>query len=76
MTGVSESNSALVKEEREQVLRQTFPAALLADYEHYAEPIERYQRLQRHPWALKLANIIERILFQKEKRKDRKKNSI
>ena len=76
MTGVSESNSALVKEEREQVLHQTFPAALLADYEHYAEPIERYQRLQRHPWALKLTNIIERILFQKEKRKDRKKNTI
>lgn len=76
MTGVSESNSALVKEEREQVLRQTFPATLLADYEYYADPIERYQRLQRHPWALKLTTIIERFLFQKEKRKDRKKNAI
>lgn len=73
MSGVSESNDDLVKAERERVLNQTFPAALLADYDHYAEPIERYQRLQRHPWALKLTFFIERVLFQKEKRKDRKR---
>ena len=76
MTGVSESNRALVKEEREQVLRQTFPAALLADYERYADPIERYERLKRHPWALKLTHFIERVLFKKEKRKDKKTNTI
>lgn len=76
MTGISESNDALVKEERQQVLRQIFPAALLADYECYAEPIERYQRLQRHPWALRLANIIERFLFKTEKRKDRKTKTL
>ena len=76
MTGVSESNAALVKEEREQVLRQTYHAALLTDYEHYADPIERYQRLQRHPWALRLTSFIERVLFKEEKRKDRKKNRI
>ena len=73
MSGVSESNDDLVKAERDLVLNQTFPAALLADYERYAEPIERYQRLQRHPWALKLTSFIERVLFQKEKRKDRKR---
>ena len=69
MTGVSESNATLVKEEREAVLRQTYPAALLADYERYADPIERYKRLQRHPWALRLTNFIERVLFKKEKRR-------
>lgn len=74
MTGVSESNAALVKEEREAVLRQTYPAALLADYERYADPIERYKRLQRHPWALRLTAFIERVLFKKEKRIDKKKN--
>lgn len=73
MSGVSESNDDLVKAEREFVLNQTFPAALLTDYERYAEPIERYQRLQRHPWALKLTSFLERVLFQKEKRKDRKR---
>ncbi len=74
MTGVSESNAALVKEEREAVLRQAYPAALLADYERYADPIERYQRLERHPWALKLTGFIERVLFKMEQRKDRKTN--
>ena len=76
MTGVSESNSALVKEEREAVLRQAYPPALLADYERYADPIERYQRLQRHPWALKLTCFIERFLFKVEKRKDKKTNTL
>lgn len=76
MTGVSESNVALVKAEREAVLRQTYPAALLSDYERYADPIERYQRIQRHPWAMRLTNFIERVLFKEEKRKDRKKNTI
>ena len=74
MTGVSESNAALVKEEREAVLRQTYPAALLVDYERYADPIERYQRLKRHPWALKLTGFIERVLFKMEQRKDKKTN--
>jgi glycosyltransferase involved in cell wall biosynthesis len=76
MTGVSESNAALVKEEREAVLRQTYPAALLADYERYADPIERYKRLQRHTWALRLTNFIERVLFKKEKRKDKRANTL
>lgn len=76
MTGVSESNAALVKEEREVVLRQTYPAALLADYERYADPIERYQRLKRYPWALKLTRFIERFLFKIEKRKDKKTNTL
>lgn len=76
MTGVSESNATLVKEEREAVLRQTYPAALLADYERYADPIERYKRLQRHPWALRLTNFIERVLFKKEKRKDKRTNTL
>lgn len=76
MTGVSESNAALVKEERERVLHQTYPTALLVDYERYADPIERYQRLQRHPWALRLINFVERFLFKIEKRKDKKTNAL
>ena len=76
MTGISESNAETIKVERETVLRQAYPAAVLADYEHYADTIERYQRLQRHPWALRLTAFIERVLFKKEKRIDRKKNTL
>ena len=72
MTGISESNAAMVKAEREAVLRQTLPTAVLVDYIHYADPIERYQRLKRHPWALKLTQFIERVLFKMEKRKGKK----
>lgn len=71
MTGVSESNTALVKEEREQVLRQLFPEAVLADYERYGDPIDRCRRLKRHPWAWKLTCFVERVLFKLEKRKDK-----
>lgn len=76
MTGISETNADMVKAEREAVLRQTFPTAVLADYERYADPIERYERLKRHPWALKLTRFIERVLFKNEKRKDERANTI
>lgn len=76
MTGISESNAETIKVERETVLRQAYPNAVLTDYERYAEPIERYQRLQRHPWALQMTAFIERVLFKKEKRIDRKKNTL
>ena len=76
MTGISESNAETIKVERETVLHQAYPNGVLADYERYADPIERYQRLRRHPWALKLTAFIERVLFKKEKRIDRKKNTL
>jgi len=76
MTGVSESNDKLVKAEREAVLCQTYPAAMLADYKRYADSIVCYQRLQRHPWALRLMTFVERVLFKIEKRKDGKKNTL
>ncbi len=76
MTGVSENNVTLVKEEREQVLRQTFPEAVLADYERYGDTIDRCRRLKRHPWAWKLTCFFERVLFKLEKRKDKKTNTI
>lgn len=76
MTGISETKAALVRAERDTVLRQAFPSTVLADYERYADPIERYQRLKRHPWALKLVSSLERVLFKMEKRKDRKTNTL
>lgn len=75
MTGISESNVALVQSERETVLRQSFPAPLLADYNRYSDPIERFERLKRHPWAYKMVWFLERCLFKMEKAKDRRKRS-
>lgn len=75
MTGISETNKALDKVERQQVLMQLFPKAVLADYERYAFPIDQIKRLKRHPWAYKLVWFLERCLFKVEKQK-RKKTSV
>lgn len=76
MTGISETHLDLCKEERNKVLEDLFPKAVLADYERYAFPIEQMQRLQRHPWAYKLVWLIERALFKMEKRKSKKANTL
>ena len=76
MTGISETHLDLCKEERNKVLEDLFPKAVLADYERYAFPIEQMQRLQRHPWAYKLMWFIERALFKMEKRRSKKANTL
>lgn len=73
MTGVSETNKELDKEERKTVLEQMFPLTILTDYERFASPIDMFKRLQRHPWAYKMVWFLERCLFKLEKVK-RKKN--
>lgn len=75
MTGISETNKDLDKEERKRVLEQLFPFAILTDYERYAFPIEQFNRLQRHPWAYKMVWLLERCLFKLEKH-EMKKNTI
>ncbi len=72
MTGISETNKELDKKEREMVLEQLFPKAVVGDYERFAFPISQIKRLQRHPWAYKLMWFVERCLFKMEKRKNRK----
>ena len=73
MTGISESNLGLVKEERQQVLTQLIPAPFLKDYERWAFPINQIKRLKRHPWAYKLVWFLERCLFKMEKAQTKRK---
>ena len=72
MSGVSETNKDLDRDERKKVLEQLFPKAVLADYEQYAFPLEQIQRLQRYPWAYKIVWFLERCLFKLEKVKRKK----
>lgn len=76
MTGVSETNKDLDKAERQQVLDQLVPKAVLADYEQYAFPMEQIKRLKRHPWAYKMVWFVERCLFKMEKAKRKKNNTL
>ena len=72
MTGISETNKELEREERKRVLEQLFPKAVLDDYEQYAFSINQIKRLQRHPWAYKLVWFLERCLFKMEKTRIKK----
>ena len=74
MTGISETNKALDKAERAQVLGELFPSSILSDYDEWAFPISQMKRLKRHPWACKLVWFLERSLFKLEKLRDRRKN--
>ena len=73
MTGISETNKELDKAERERVLGQLIPKAVLVDYERYACPISQFRRLQRHPWAYHMVSFMERCLFKLEKAKGKRK---
>ena len=75
MYGISETNKALDKAERRQVLEQLIPARILKDYDDFAFPIDQIKRLKRHPWAYKIVWFIERCLFKLEKAQ-RKRNNI
>lgn len=69
MNGISETNKALEKAERKQVLEQMIPHTFLTDYEHWAFSIDQMKRLKRHPWAYKLVWFLERCLFKVEKQR-------
>ena len=74
MTGISETNTALTKAEREQVLKELVPPTVLADYDAWVPSIRQMRRIKRHPWAYKIVWFLERVLFKLEKRKDKKVN--
>ena len=73
MSGISETNKALNRAERERVLAELINSSFLADYDRWAFPIEQIKRLQRHPWAYKAVWFIERCLFKVEKWQQRLK---
>lgn len=67
MTGISETNKTLERDERERVLSEVLPSAILADYKRWSFEISQMQRLQRHKWAYRLVWFLERCLFKIEK---------
>ncbi len=67
MTGISTINKELDKAERKQVLSELLPAAIIADYERWAFPIEQMKRINRYWLTRKIVWWIERVLFKWEK---------
>jgi glycosyltransferase involved in cell wall biosynthesis len=65
-SGISETNLELRNKERRQVLEEQLPAAILADYDKYAFPMEQYNRLKKyHLWPI--VYFMERVLFKLNK---------
>lgn len=66
VTGISSKNKELDKQERQQVLKQVLPPAIIIDYDQYAFPMTQYKRLKKHHlWGL--VHFAERILYKLEK---------
>lgn len=76
MNGVSETNTELVKKERNAVLESLLPKALLADYEGHSFMIGQMIRIKRHPLIYRIVWFVERSLFKIEKSVNRRKNRI
>ena len=71
MTGISETNIPLLKEERRRVLEALIPMPVLSDYDRYFTAMSQYERLKRHPWAYKMTWLLERVLFKIERWQNR-----
>lgn len=69
MTGISETNKELARQERMRVLEECIPATILDDYKRWTPAIRQMRRIERYPWAKKLVWFLERCLFKWEKRK-------
>lgn len=64
--GISETNIDLRNEERQKVLKEILPPAVLSDYDKHAFDMEQMDRIRRHKMYW-LAYLIERVLFKMEK---------
>jgi len=65
-SGISETNLELRQAERQQVLDELLPPAVLTDYAKHTFPMEEYNRLKKyHLWGL--AWFVERVFFKLEK---------
>lgn len=76
MSGISETNKDLDREERKKVLSELVPATVLSDYEEWSFSIDQMRRLKRHPLAYKFVWLLERSLFRIEKRRMKQNDSL
>ncbi len=72
MSGISNVNGELDKEERLKVLKELLPEKILEDYQTWAFPISQMQRVKRYPLIDKFYYFAERCLFKIDKWKTKK----
>jgi len=74
MSGISNQNSELEKNERNLVLKTLLPKNILKDYENNAISITEMQRLKRFKLIWLLVKFIERFIFKIEKKQSNLQN--
>ena len=67
MTGISETNTELTRNERRDFLEKRINRRILEDYDDWTFNITQIKRLKRHKWAYKIFGLLERCLFKIEK---------
>lgn len=67
MTGISETNTELTRNERRDFLEKRINHSILEDYDDWTFNITQIKRLKRHKWAYKMFWFMERCLFKIEK---------
>lgn len=67
MTGISNTNRILEKEERRKTLEELLPASILADYDLHHRSIEQATRLNRCGITKFMAWLLDRLIFKYEK---------
>jgi glycosyltransferase involved in cell wall biosynthesis len=72
MTGISNTQNELEKNERRKVLESLLPNSVLTDYDEMAFPVEQYNRIKKYPLIYKFFWLIERMLFKADKYNKRK----
>lgn len=68
MSGISSQQTTLEKTERRRVMEEVLPANLLADYDRNSISLQQLRRIEHYPWAQKVVWLLDRFLFQWEKR--------
>jgi glycosyltransferase involved in cell wall biosynthesis len=72
MSGISNTNGFLEKQERQAVLGQILPVNILKDYNKHWQNIEQAERINSYRISRILFWLVDRILFKLEKFKSRK----
>ncbi len=67
MTGISNTQTQLDKDERRKILEEKLPQTVLNDYDDHWRDIDMMKRIKRFRLAYKLVWLLERLLFKWER---------
>lgn len=67
MTGISNKEGVLDKEERRKILEEKLPVTVLRDYDEHWRDIDMMKRIRRSRFVYKIVWLLERLLYKWER---------